>query len=137
MTTATTTPTSPMHDLLDGLTARERQHVSRLFTSITVEPGRVLTREGTVGREAMYIETGTAHVERGGAAVTSVCDGDFVGEIALLTGAPRTATVTARTEMVVSVLGRAEFATLLSTSPTIARRILVGAMQRLGTSPTR
>jgi CRP-like cAMP-binding protein len=134
--TTTTAPTSPMHDLLAGLSPRERDRVSQLFTSITVEPGRVLTREGTVGREAMYIERGTAQVERRGTAVTCVRDGDFVGEIALLTGAPRTATVTARTDMVVSVLGAAEFATLLSTSPTIARRILVGAMHRLGGSPT-
>ena len=57
--------------------------------------------------------------------------GEFFGELALLTGAPRIAMVTAETDMVVAALSRQEFASLLDASPQIAQKILVDAVRRL------
>ena len=57
--------------------------------------------------------------------------GDFLGELAVIAGVPRTATVTADTDMVLSVLNRREFSSLLDEQPGIARKVLVGAVRRL------
>ena len=117
--------------LFSGLSKKELKAVSRLFTPLTVAQGTVLTREGEVGREAMLITSGTASVEREGNKVATLGPGEFFGELALLTGAPRMAMVTADTEMVVAALSRQEFAALLDTSPKLAQKILVDAVRRL------
>ena len=117
--------------LFSGLSKKELKAVARLMTPLTVPQGTVLTREGDPGREAMLISAGTARVERDGENVATLGPGELFGELALLTGAPRTATVTAETDVVVAALSRQEFASLLDASPKVAQKILVGAVQRL------
>jgi CRP-like cAMP-binding protein len=79
----------------------------------------------------MLIAEGHARVERDGSTVAILGPGEFFGELALLTGAPRTAMVTAETDMVVAALSRQEFATMLDTSPRVAQRLLLEAVRRL------
>jgi CRP-like cAMP-binding protein len=117
--------------LFSGLSKRERKAVARLLTPVKVAQGTVLAREGDVGREAILIASGTASVERAGNKVATLGAGEFFGELALLTGAPRVAMVTADTDMVVAALSRQEFASLLDTSPQIAQKILIDAVRRL------
>jgi CRP-like cAMP-binding protein len=95
-----------------------------------VKAGKVLTKEGDAGREFMIIASGTASVRRKGRKVTTLGPGDFFGELALLAGVPRTATVIAESDMVVEALNRAEFATLLDESPSIARKVLSAVAKR-------
>lgn len=117
--------------LFSELSAKERKAVSRLMTAVRVKPGRELITEGDVGREFLVINDGEATVRRGGKVVARLGAGDFMGELAVIAGVPRTATVTADTEMSVSVLNRREFSTLLDDQPKLARKILVGAVKRL------
>ncbi|MEO8697798.1 MAG: cyclic nucleotide-binding domain-containing protein [Acidimicrobiales bacterium] len=117
--------------LFAGLSKKELKAIGRLLTPVKVPQGTVLTREGDLGREAMFIASGTASVERDGMKVATLGPGEFFGELALLTGARRMAMVTADTDMVVAALSRQEFASLLDTSPTIAQKILVDAVRRL------
>jgi len=117
--------------LFAGLSKKELKAVGRLLTPVKVSQGTVLTREGDLGREAMFIASGRASVERDGSKVATLGPGEFFGELALLTGAPRMAMVTAETDMVVAALSRQEFASLLDTSPRIAQKILVDAVRRL------
>jgi CRP-like cAMP-binding protein len=131
MTNAKVDQFSRMGELLPELTKKERKVVAQLFTHVVVRPGRVLTQEGDIGREVMFIESGTARVEREGNTVARLGPGDFFGELALLTGARRTAKVTAESDMVVAALTRQEFASLLDTSPKLAQKILVNAVRRL------
>ena len=109
-------------------------HLQSLATPLRVAAGRVLCREGEVGREFFVIGEGEAAVTVAGHEVAVLGPDDFFGELALLDGAPRNATVTALTPMEVHVLNRAEFATLLDVSPVVARRILrvVGPRLRSG-----
>ncbi|TML07274.1 MAG: cyclic nucleotide-binding domain-containing protein [Actinobacteria bacterium] len=86
--------------------------------------------EGTASREFMIIASGTATVRRKGRKIATLGPGDFFGELALLAGVPRTATVIAETDMVVEALNRAEFATLLDESPSIARKVLTAVAKR-------
>ncbi len=118
-------------ELFGELTGKERKSVSRLMTNVTVKPGRDLMVEGSVGREFVIILDGEATVRRSGRIVARVGAGDFLGELAVIAGVPRTATVTADTEMNISVLNRREFSSLLDEQPKLARKVLVGAVKRL------
>ena len=79
----------------------------------------------------MIVVEGTASVRRNGRLIAKLGPGDFFGELAVIAGVPRTATVTADTPMVVEALNRREFSSLLDRSPKLARKILIGAVKRL------
>jgi hypothetical protein len=85
----------------------------------------------TTGREFLIIVDGTATVRRQGRVVATLGTGDFVGELSMLAGVPRTATVTADTDLTVEALNRREFASLLDQNPRLARKVMVGAIRRL------
>jgi CRP/FNR family cyclic AMP-dependent transcriptional regulator len=116
---------------------KELKAISRLVTPVEVRAGKVLTTEGDVGREFMIIASGTATVKRNGRKVATLGPGDFFGELAVLAGVPRTATVTAETDMVVEALNRQEFSSLLDESPALAKKILLGAVKRLYENDTK
>ncbi len=117
--------------IFSELSSKELKKVSRLVTPVNVKAGKVLTREGDAGREFMIIVEGQASVRKNGRKVATLGPGDFFGELAVLAGVPRTATVTAETDMVVDALNRREFSSLLDASPRLAKKILMGAVRRL------
>lgn len=117
--------------IFSELSKKELRHVSKLMTEIDVKEGRALTREGEVGREFMIILEGEAAVRRGGRKIASLGPGDFLGELAVLSGAPRTADVIATSDMTLQTLNRREFMSLLDESGAIAKKILIGAVKRL------
>ena len=119
--------------LFSGCSKRELQSVARLCTPLSVEEGFVLTTEGTPGRECFVIADGKARVTIGGRKVGEVGPGECVGEMALLDGGRRTATVTAESPMSTYVLSVSEFRSLLGVSPTILRHIATSLAQRLRT----
>ena len=118
-------------ELFSELTNKEIKKVASYMTTIDVRQGCDLTVQGTVGREFMIIAEGEATVRRNGRLVATLGPGDFFGELAVIAGVPRTATVTAESAMVVEALNRREFSSLLDESPKLARKILVGAVKRL------
>lgn len=118
-------------ELFAELSKRERKAVSRLMRTVSVKKGRDLMVEGTAAREFLIIMEGDATVRRKGRVLAQVGAGDFLGELAVIAGVPRTATATADTDMTVSVLNRREFSTLLDEQPKLARKVLVGAVKRL------
>jgi CRP-like cAMP-binding protein len=79
----------------------------------------------------MAIVDGTARVDIGGRTVATIGPGEFFGEVALLDGGPRTATVVAETDLVTEVIGQREFAGLVEDSPHLAKLLLVGLARRL------
>ena len=117
--------------IFSELSKKELRTVSRLMTAIDVKEGRALTRQGEVGREFMIITEGTAVVRRGGRKIAELGKGDFLGELAVLSGAPRTADVIATSDMMLETLNRREFMSLLDESSGIAKKILIGAVKRL------
>lgn len=133
MTTNTTTTRTPLAELelFADLSKSELRSLVRLMTPVRVRAGRDLTREGETGREFMIIVDGTATVRRGGKVIATLGAGDFVGELSMLAGIPRTATVTADSDLTVEALNRREFASLLDESPRLARKVLIGAIRRL------
>jgi voltage-gated potassium channel len=117
--------------LFSELGKGQQRSLARLMTCVEVPAGRALTTEGEPGREFMIIVDGKASVRRGGRQVATLGVGDFLGEMSLIAGAPRSATVTAETDMIVEILNRREFSSLLDESPSVARKVMVGAVKRL------
>lgn len=117
--------------IFSELSKRELKAVSRLMTELTIKEGATLTHQGEPGQEFMIISSGTAMVEIDGQTVAHLAAGEFLGELAVISGTPRTATVTATSPMIIEILNRREFMALLDESATLGRKILVGAVKRL------
>ena len=117
--------------IFSELSKREIKSISRLMTETDVKEGAKLTKQGEPGREFMIISEGTAVVDIDGSTVAHLGPGDFLGELAVLSGTPRSATVTATSPMVLEVLNRREFMALLDENKSLSRKILVAAVKRL------
>jgi CRP-like cAMP-binding protein len=92
-----------------GLTRQERQAIASSMKGRSLEPGETIAVEGEQGVGFFVIETGTARVTVGGEERRTLGPGDYFGEIALLRGVPRTATVTAKTDVSLRALERDVF----------------------------
>src|SRR5579872_1226696 len=125
--------------LFSGMAGQERRMVERLGTRVRVGPGRVLITAGERGAETFIVLRGFASCVVGGTEVALFGSGDIFGEVAVLDGGPRTATVVAETEMELVVLSIDEFDALIHTSPTVARRMLrtLGGRLRLANGAVR
>ena len=115
-------------------TRKELGEIAAIADDLDLKKGAMLTREGKGGREFFVIVEGDADVLMAGKWVNSVRQGDFLGEIALLTGHPRTASVQATTPMRVLVITHRNFSRLLDRSPEIQRKILLSMAERLATA---
>jgi CRP-like cAMP-binding protein len=91
----------------------------------------VIAKEGQLGREFYVIAAGSAEVQVGERTVTTLERGDFFGEMALVDGKPRSASVIATAPMTLYVFDPREFFTLLSDFPPVSRQILKGLATRL------
>lgn len=115
----------------DGLTAQQLTQVARLADETEVEAGRSLARAGDTGRELFIIVDGEALVRPARGRAIRLGRGDFFGEMSLIDGAPRSATVEATTPMRLLVVGQREFWQLLAAAPAISRRIMHAMAERL------
>lgn len=117
--------------LFARLAERDIHRIGDLMTRLDVAAGTTITHEGHAGREFIIILEGTATVTVDGEQVATVGPGDFQGEISLLDGGPRTATVVADTPMRLMVASRDEFVELLDEHPVIARKMLPALAHRI------
>jgi CRP/FNR family cyclic AMP-dependent transcriptional regulator len=108
---------------------RELEKLERMGTRLRVCAGCTLITAGEIAFEMSFVLAGTASCHVGSREVATFGTGDFFGEVAILSGGPRTATVVATSAMDLWVLNRGEFGQVLQTSPEIARRML-GVMAR-------
>jgi CRP-like cAMP-binding protein len=117
--------------LFEGLSKKQLWQISSLMTPLDIAAGRVLARQGEIGHEFIVLLEGEIEVARDGKVIAVRGAGDYVGEIALLDERPRTATLTARTDIVVEVLNRAEFSSLLAEAPELSSQIRATMARRL------
>jgi CRP/FNR family transcriptional regulator, cyclic AMP receptor protein len=125
--------------LFEGLSRRELVQLARVSDDLEVPAGKVLCKEGDVGREFFVIIEGKVEVTRKGKRVTTRGGGDFFGEIALLEQTPRMATVTAKTPLRFFVLTRKDFRQLVDQNPSVERKVLRALARRvveLSSDPT-
>ncbi len=117
--------------LFDGVSKKHLAQISNLMTPVDLAAGDVLARQGEIGREFVILLEGEVDVARDGKVIAVRGPGDYIGEIALLDNQPRTATVTAKTEVAAEVLNRAEFASLLATAPELSSRLMATLARRV------
>ena len=107
------------------------EEVATLADEVDVDAGTVLTREGRTGGEFFVIVDGSVSVERGGRVVATLRAGDFLGEIALVDGGPRTATTTATVPSRLLVVAHREFHSLLDRFPEVRMGVLQALAERV------
>jgi CRP-like cAMP-binding protein len=118
--------------LFAGLSRKELESVAQLGVTLEIDANQVLTKEGAIGQEAFLIVSGNAHCTVGDEMeVAELGPGDFFGEMSLLDGERRSATVVADTDMTVTVFNRGEFVRLVEISPVIATELLRALASRL------
>jgi len=115
---------------LRGQSDRVLAALAPLVDEIDIAVGQRLTREGVAGQEAFVVVDGDAEVFVDGEAVATVGPGDFVGEMAMLDIGPRTATVRAKTQMRVLVIGPQAFGAFVEHGG-VARSMATQLAQRL------
>ena len=119
--------------LFRDLSKHELGELAKATEDLEVEAGKVLTREGDLGREFFVIVEGEVSVTKDGEEIRRLGPGDFFGEIALVyEDARRTATVTETTPLRFFVLTRQSFRSLLERQPEIEERVMRVLEERLG-----
>jgi CRP-like cAMP-binding protein len=122
--------------LFSGIARRHHGEVAALADVVDVPAGAVLTREGELAREAFVVIDGSADVHVGGVRVSTVGRGSLVGELGLVAGSRRTATVGARSAMQLLVMGPRELASLMHRFPSVRERVGAAASVHLSGGAT-
>lgn len=112
-------------------TEHELARVGSIADEIDLEVGRRLTRESSPGQEFVIVIDGTADVRRGDELINTIGPGDFVGEIAIVTGQRRTASVVATSPVHALVIESHAFQRLLAESAEIRAKVERAAWERL------
>ncbi|MBN1658814.1 MAG: cyclic nucleotide-binding domain-containing protein [Anaerolineae bacterium] len=127
--------------LLAGLSPSQLDDVSRRLKPARSRQGEAVVREGEPGHEMFFIESGRVRVLRqtdtGIAALAELGAGDLFGEMALLTGSPRSATVTAISDVNLWLLSQADFEALVTAYPNLALALSRLLSERLHSTDTR
>jgi CRP-like cAMP-binding protein len=105
--------------------------IAAIADEIDLREGKALIKEGERGREFFVIVKGEVEVRRKGKQLATLGPGDFVGEMALLSKSPRTATVTALTPLDVLVITDRAFADLLNKMPDLWTKIARALAERI------
>ena len=112
--------------LFERCTRRELGTIARHLETVDLADGTEMIIQGAPGDALFVILEGDVVVERDAASIARAGPGDHFGELALLDGQPRSATVRAKGPVTVGVLGVRMFRTLLREFPDIAEQLLAG-----------
>ena len=118
--------------LFEDLDEAELQSIADSMNEANVPAGAIVTAEGGPGDGFFVIERGEAEVTIEGEARATMAAGDYFGEIALLLGSNRTATVTATTDLRCHALTPWDFRELVEGAPSIAWKVMQSMAARLG-----
>ena len=117
--------------LFAGCSKRELGLVASIADEIAQPAGTSLIEQGKKGREFCILVAGEVDVRQGRKQLRLLSAGDFFGEIALILDAPRSATVTATTDVRLLVIDQNAFRRLLRESPSIQGKVLEALALRL------
>jgi CRP-like cAMP-binding protein len=105
--------------------------IAALADLIDMPAGKLLVREGSLGRDFMVIVEGAVDVSRQGHKINVLGPGDFIGEMALISGAPRNATVTTTRDSSLLVVTERQFWELLEQTPGMQMSVIKALGERL------
>ena len=110
---------------------KELGEIATITDEIDLPEGKVLTKEGASGREFFVLVEGSADVRRKRRKVGTLGPGDFLGEIALITKTPRTATVKTTSPVRALVVSEQNFRRLLERTPQVQIKVLEALAERV------
>ena len=108
------------------------ESIAAVLAPLSFPAGTAVVREGEAGDRFYVVEAGHLEATQAGKHLSSLDEGDFFGEIALLRDVPRTATVTARSEVRLLALARAEFVAAVTGHPDTMQAADAAIATRLG-----
>ena len=111
-------------ELFEGAKGAELTRLAQASEEVRFVAGDELIDQGDVGREAYFIVDGTVVVRRNNRRIATLGPGAPVGELSLLDRGPRTAHVTAESDVVALRLTAKEFDGVLRDCPDLTRRLL-------------
>jgi CRP-like cAMP-binding protein len=117
--------------LFEHCSKHELAAIAAIADQVELPEGRVLVKEGELGREFFVLVDGTVEVRKGAQQLAMLRAGDFFGEIALVSNSPRMATVETVSPVRALVVSSRDFWTLLDESPRTQRKILQAVGDRL------
>ena len=117
--------------LFGGMSDRSIEIIAEIVREASFPAGASLVSEGEPGEAFMIIREGTATDDQGGRRLRELGAGDFLGEISLIDGGPRTASVTATDPVTALVIDRSGFQRLMSEFPVIRFDLVSALTQRL------
>ena len=117
--------------LFSDLDRRELRAVAESLSDRVFPAGSTIVQEGTSGLGFFVIESGTASVVVGGRELRTIGPGDHFGEIALIADSPRTATITALTDIACYGMTVWDFRAIVESNASIAWKLLQSLARRL------
>ena len=117
--------------LFSQLNQKQMNELARHATEVTMPAGTVLAKQASYGLEFMYIVDGRARVEQDGKVVNHLSTGGFFGEISLLDGGLRIATVIAETQITLLVVHKQSFDHMLDKVKGLERKIIMAMCKYL------
>jgi len=128
-------------NLLAGMSPGQLDDVSRRLKPVRYRQGEAILREGDPGSELFFIESGRVEVVRGDGLdalhLAELTAGDLFGEMALLTGNPRSATVAALSDVDLWVMSQADFDDVVAAYPNLALALSRLLSERLRSTDER
>jgi CRP/FNR family transcriptional regulator, cyclic AMP receptor protein len=117
--------------LFASLSKRHLRSLAKATATSSYGEGSEIVREGTSGGGFFVLLDGKAKVVRGNRTLARLTNGDFFGEISLLDGDPRTASVVAETEVACLNLAGRDFLSVLDREPRLGRTMLRELARRI------
>ena len=135
-------PSSP-EELLSGvglfssLSRRRLRKIADASRVVDHEAGKKVAAEGLGALAFHLVLEGTASVQKGGTTIRTLGPGDYFGEISMIDGKPRSATVVAEGPLTTLVVPHQSFASLLESEPAFAHELLLLLCARLREADAR
>ena len=117
--------------LFETCTRRQLRAIARIAGVFDAPAGTLLIRAGEPGEEFFLIVEGTARVHVSAKKRLRLQPGDYFGEMSLLDGGPRSATVLAETPLRLLVINRRNFSELLNEVPGMTQNLLATLCRRV------
>lgn len=112
-------------DIFRGLTSKQMKRLAGQVREVRLEDGHTVATEGHGALGFHLILDGQATVSSGGVERRTLGPGDYFGEISLIDGKPRSATIVAKGPLHTAVIDNTTFQPLIDESPEFARSLLM------------
>ena len=117
--------------LFEGVSKRGLRQIAAMAKEMRFAPGEELTTESTRGGRFHLILEGEATVSNGSRTLATLGPGDTIGEMSLIDGEPRSATVRATRPMRTLTVASWSFRSFLRKEPSIMEKVMLQLVHRL------